>query len=403
MKVGVLTFYHNNDNFGGQLQARALVRAINNCTGMEAEQIPYDYLHSWQKLPYKTRLLKTIQQSFSGGVCEGFNFLFSRASAQKSINDNAQLKVSLKDKLECRRRAFKRFCDETPHNSIIFDNNTIPQCLNQYDCFVCGGDQIWNDWNNWFLFNALDNFCLKFAPDSVRKFSYAPSVPLEKIRPLFIKKLADNLRQLDAVSVRERSSVPILEKTIGKKVTVVADPVLLLTQEEWDKELNPVYMNENYVFCYLLGESAENRTAAKEFAARIQCKLVTVPHMINVNEQDQSFGDIQDYTSGPAEFLSLIKNAEVVVTDSFHAAVFSMIYHKPFYVLERVTQVSGGSMGSRLTDFLIEYGLTMQKIEAGQLKLIRKVPQIDYTEADKILERRRTESYEYLRSNLKRK
>lgn len=218
-----------------------------------------------------------------------------------------------------------------------------------------------------------------------------------------MKKLADNLKQLDAVSVRERSSVPFLEKAIGKKVTVVADPVLLLTQGQWDKELSSVNTNKNYVFCYLLGESIENRDAAKEFTARIHCKLVTVPHMVNVNEQDQSFGDIQDYTSGPAEFLSLIKNAEAVVTDSFHAAVFSMIYHKPFYVLERVTQVSGSSMGSRLTDFLIEYGLTMQKIEAGQLKLIRKVPQIDYTEADKILERRRTESYEYLRRNLKRK
>lgn len=151
--------------------------------------------------------------------------------------------------------------------------------------------------------------------------------------------------------MRERSSVPILENNIGEKVEVVVDPVLLLSKEQWDKEMRPTSIKDRYVFCYLLGEGYENREAVKAFALRMNCQLVTVPHIINVNEQDRNFGDIQDYTSGPAEFLSLIKNAEVVITDSFHATVFSMIYHKPFYVLERTTQVSGGTMGSRLTDF----------------------------------------------------
>lgn len=403
MKVGILTFYYNNDNFGGQLQARALTRAINNCERIEAEQIQYDSLHSWQKLPYKKRFIKSMQQAFSGGIGNGFSFLLSRVKAQKELNNNAQLKDELKEKLECRKKAFSNFCNETPHSKEIFDNDSISQSLKQYDCFICGGDQIWNDWSDWFVYNVLDTYCLQFVPQTVQKFAFAPSVPLQKVRPIFIKKLTHALKQLDAVSVRERSSVPILENNIGEKVEVVVDPVLLLSKEQWDKEMRPTSIKDRYVFCYLLGEGYENREAVKAFALRMNCQLVTVPHIINVNEQDRNFGDIQDYTSGPAEFLSLIKNAEVVITDSFHATVFSMIYHKPFYVLERTTQVSGGTMGSRLTDFLAEYGLNEQKVDIHELKMNLQITQIDYTKADSVLERRRAESYKYLKNNLKKK
>lgn len=86
MKVGILTFYYNNDNFGGQLQARALVRAVSNIQDVEAEQIPYDYLRSWQKLSYKTRMLKSIGQAFSGGIINGFEYVGSRLKAQKAFD-----------------------------------------------------------------------------------------------------------------------------------------------------------------------------------------------------------------------------------------------------------------------------------------------------------------------------
>ena len=82
MKVGILTFYYNNDNFGGQLQARALVKALDSLEGIDAEQIQYDNLRSWQRLSYKTRLFKSIQQAFSGGIGNGISFLLSRIKAE---------------------------------------------------------------------------------------------------------------------------------------------------------------------------------------------------------------------------------------------------------------------------------------------------------------------------------
>lgn len=403
MKAGILTFYYNNENFGGQLQARALVRAIESCSEWQSEQIQYDYLRSWRRLPYSRRLIMSIQQAFQSGIRNGVQFLSSRLKAEKKLSATSGLENQLKEQLDCRKAAFLRFQKETPHSSIVFDNDSIKDCLDSYACFICGGDQIWNDWSDWFIHNALDNFCLKFVPRTVQKFSYAPSIPLTKVRPVFIKRLSENIRQLDAVSVREKSSIPFLEERTGKKAITVADPVLLLKREQWDKESRPVDIHEKYVFCYLLGDGTDTRNAAEEYARKIECQLVTVPHIINANSQDEKFGDIQDFTSGPAEFLSLIRGAEVVVTDSFHAAVFSMIYHKPFYVLERTTRVSGGSMGSRLTDFMAEYKLEGQGITAEQLNTTESIPQIDYRESDKIWSRRRTESYEYLRNNLRKK
>ena len=403
MKAGILTFYYNNENFGGQLQARALVRAIESCSEWQSEQIQYDYLRSWQRIPYARRLIMSIQQAFQGGVRNGVQFLSSRLKAERKLSATSGLENQLKEQLDCRKAAFHRFQKETPHSSIVFDNDSIKDCLDSYTCFICGGDQIWNDWSDWFIHNALDNFCLKFVPRTVQKFSYAPSIPLTKVRPVFIKRLSENIQQLDAVSVREKSSITILEERTGKKAIAVADPVLLLDREQWDKESRPVDIYEKYVFCYLLGDGLSTRTAAENYAKKIGCRLVTVPHIIHVDPQDEKFGDLQDFTSGPAEFLSRIRDAEVVVTDSFHAVVFSMIYHKPFYVLERTTKVSGGSMGSRLTDFMAEYKLEGQKITAEQLNMTESIPQIDYRECDKIWSRRRAESYEYLKNNLRKK
>lgn len=403
MKIGIITFYFDNDNFGGQLQARALVKAIEYNTNYHAEQIQYDNKKSWNKIPYKKRVLLSLFEAFSAGIGNGIHFVHNRFSAEKKIKENSELKDTLKNELKKRKAAFQEFYYDTVHSEKVYDNDSITESLSQYDCFICGGDQIWNDWSDWFLYNSLDTFCLNFVPQNITKISYAPSVPIQKIRPVFMKRLSNRLKKLDAISVREKSSVCLLEEKIRKKISVVVDPVLLLTKEQWDKEKKDSLIQGKYIFCYLLGEGHETRNAVEEYAKKLNYKIVTVPHIIEVNEWDVNFGDVQNYDAGPAEFIDLIKNAEVVVTDSFHATVFSMIYHKPFYVLERVTQVSGGTMGSRLTDFLDEYNLKSQQLTIEQLRMACAVPQINYAEADTILAQRRVESYEYLNKNLKKK
>ena len=133
MKAGILTLYYENRNPGGQLQARALVRAIENVPGWSAEQLPFAYSGSWMKKSFPERVLKNIAylgaEKLRGGPAPVF----------------PEIPEDLKKELAVRQQDYDNFALETPHNSSLFTPETIQDALFQYDCFVCGGDQIWNE------------------------------------------------------------------------------------------------------------------------------------------------------------------------------------------------------------------------------------------------------------------
>lgn len=390
MKAGILTLYYENRNPGGQLQARALVRAIENVPGWSAEQLPFAYSGSWMKKSFPERVLKNIAylgaEKLRGGPAPVF----------------PEISEDLKKELAVRQQDYDNFALETPHNSSLFTPETIRDALSQYDCFVCGGDQIWNEFGTGYYYCALDAMSLGFVPETVQKFSYAPSMPSKNLNPKFLKKLGKNAARLDGLSLREKSSVEDLRRVSGREAAVVADPVLLLTQEQWDREMRAPKEGP-YVLCYLLGAGQQTRDAARAAARNLGLPLVTLPHLAGFRQEDLSFGDAQMLSGGPAEFVGLIRNASMVITDSFHAAVFSLIYHRPFAVLPRFAPDGSTTMGSRLTDFLTEYTLLGQLFTTEALRLLHAFPEIDFTQADAILNRRRAESLAYLTENLRKK
>ena len=131
--------------------------------------------------------------------------------------------------------------------------------------------------------------------------------------------------------------------------------------------------------------------------------VLTFPHiLVNVVRKcDLFFGNIHDYTSGPREFIGLIKNAEMVITDSFHACVFSMIFKTPFAVFERNKIGEKGNMNSRIYDFLEEYCLENQLVTKEELTEMKEIPKIDFTYAHEHWKKRREESLKYLENALK--
>lgn len=120
-----------------------------------------------------------------------------------------------------------------------------------------------------------------------------------------------------------------------------------------------------------------------------------------VRKCDLFFGDIRDYTSGPREFIGLIKNAEFVITDSFHACVFSMIFEISFAVFERNKIGEKGNMNSRIYDFLEEFHLENQLVTGVQLAEMTEIPKVDFAYAHKHWKKRREESLKYLGNALK--
>ena len=305
-----------------------------------------------------------------------------------------------RDQLTARRSQFDRFQQRIPHSSEIYTYADFTKGIDQYSAIVCGGDQIWNDWGTSNEENAIKSFTLQF-PTTAKKISYGASTHMS-LSETFLKVLLAGLADYDFLAVRERAVTKFLSEKLQREVVPVLDPALLLTAEQWDEVAAHPKTDHRFMMCYFLGKGAKKYHAVKCLTKVTQTVSVTFPCMEadGYTLQDEIFGDIRDFTSGPAEFVGLIKNAECVITDSFHAIVFSLIYHKPFYVFERNTQVGGGTMNSRIYDFLDEFGLRDRLVTPEQLMKKQTIEPIDYTYADSVLERRRKESFDYLKTAL---
>ena len=383
-KAGIVTLYHANYNFGGLLQAYALPQVLKEYFGIEAEQI--DYVPAEQKAEIKRHSKNKNILLYLYQMVYNFGIVFFGICNKKNLTQ--------------RKKAFDNFMNEIPHSEMAFEYDSIYKSLGQYRLFICGGDQIWNDCKEK---QNLIVYTLQFVPSCVKKIAYAPSMAVLETSSDFRKIMSNGINQLDAVSVREKKSVSILKMLTNKKMDVVVDPVLLLTKNEWADVARTPEKKEKYILCYLLGDSMEYRKATKKFAQKIHLSILTFPHIfLNVVRKcDLFFGDIHDYTSGPREFIGLIKNAEFVITDSFHACVFSMIFEKPFVVFERNKIGEKGNMNSRIYDFLEEYHLENQLVTEKKLEDMNKIPEIDFTYAHEHWKKRREESLEYLENALK--
>lgn len=382
-KVGIITLYHGNYNFGGLLQAYALPKVLKEYFGLDAEQIDYipAEVKIKQKLNDKTDLLKWLYRKiYNLGIA-----FFDKLNRKN---------------LDKRKKVFDNFLNEIPHSDRAYEYDTIEKSLKKYNLYICGGDQIWNDHKE---NQNIKTYTLQFVPSNVKKVAYAPSMAILEISSEFKKIMGNGLDRLDAVSVREKKSIALLKTCTNKEISIVLDPVLLMTETEWKCEARDPKTNGKYILCYLLGDSIENRKAVKKFAQNIRLPILTFPFIfLNVVRKcDLFFGDIHDYTSGPREFIGLIKNAEFVITDSFHACVFSMIFETPFVVFERNKIGEKRNMNCRIYDFLEEYHLENQLVTEIEMEEMKEIPRIDYTYAHAHWKKRREESLEYLANALK--
>ena len=383
-KVGIVTLYHGNYNFGGLLQAYALPAALGKYLGLPAEQIDYALC------PAEAEEQTEIEPvSLSNRIYAFVWRISNRLKKRYFIN---------------RKRMFDEFIDDIPHSKETYRFDSISDVLNEYHLFICGGDQIWNDYQQvgWYRREDSQVFTLQFVPEHIKKISYAPSMAMLELTDGFKSGFSTGINRLDSISVREKRSVPVLETLTKKPITVVTDPVLLLREEDWLEVTRPAEKRQRYILCYLLGDRVEQRKAVQRFARKMNRTIITFPHILKnvVRKCDLFFGDVHDYTSGPREFLDLIRHADLVVTDSFHACVFSMIFKTPFAVFERSKAGETGNMNSRIYDFLEEYHLERQLVTEKELEDIKDIPKVDFTYAHEHWQERRRESLAYLENAL---
>lgn len=221
-----------------------------------------------------------------------------------------------------------------------------------YDILITGSDVVWAQGSIGVDRVRFLDFSL---PSEYKKVSYAASFGKNLIPSQNIKYVKKYLDDFDAISVREKSSIELLKSIGVENVVHTCDPTLLLTAEEWGSVAEPVQeIKEKYIFVYLLGKDANQREAIKKLAEKYNLKIATIPHADNVYDPvDDDFGDYKLMDASPENWVWLIKNAEYVITDSFHGTVFSTIFSKKFIVIKRCLEED---INIRMTDYLDTIG-----------------------------------------------
>lgn len=202
---------------------------------------------------------------------------------------------------------------------------TVVACL-------CGSDQIWNSES--LYVDPL--YYIRFSP-ACKRIAFAPSFGRECIPRYNANKITNWVSQIPYLSVREKSAADLIEQKINRKATIVIDPTLLISKDEWRCIFGDISIEEPYLFVYFLNEpNDEVKKFIKKIAEQNHWKICTL-------SQFAFWHNYADLTinAGPKEFLTLVSNAKFVCTDSFHGTAFSLNFNIPFFVFPRNYETAG--------------------------------------------------------------
>ena len=374
--VALLTIEPKIYNYGGFLQEMAMQDAIVNV--MDKCQIinysPSEESHTFpQKMDLKKftlhRIIRKCKNTFFGKI---------------SPDNVKKIYVQRKRKFDDYRE--EKLIFTPPMRQVDVYNKKLP-----YDAIVCGSDQIWNpDYN-------IPAFFLGFAKRDQRKVIYAASIGKESLTKLQLNTYAELMKGLDYISVREHSAKEILQPVAEQPITVVLDPTLLHSREYWEeKATESTKSYKNYVFCYFLDMTEKKVKAAKDYADKRGCELIQIPYIHGRYDYlCEKLGGTMDSDVNPADFLKLIRDAECVLTDSFHAAVFSLLFQKDFWVFGRMA--GSYNMNTRLDTLLGYFGAEERMIQPCDLAKKEYKP---ITVSEDVLAPMREISFNYLKKAL---
>ena len=377
--IGLATPFLVN-NYGTKLQAYAMQTIINDLH-FDNEIIRYGFLDAVN--PVKNLL-------FGGGL----TYRMHHNRKQKQIEADPAIQSGMK----FRNQAFQEFTSTRYHFSQPYATmRDLAGDIGKYKAVVCGSDQIWLPSHI-----IRDYYTLRFVPDSVRKIAYAPSFGIGKIPGMLKSDYKRFLNRFDVLTAREARGAEMIHELTGRDCPVVLDPTLLLTAEQWNRHMNTStsIVDRPYVFTYFLGTNEEHRKLAKEVAAKNGCILITIPHVSHVVPADTLYADQALYAVTPPLFLNLIRHAQTVLTDSFHGSVFSLLFQKDLYVLERFASDARSSTNNRLYSLLQMLGLEHRMIKEPFDLHSLSVPPIPYKKISAVMENKRRESTDVLKKVL---
>lgn len=311
MKIGIVTF-NSAHNYGAVLQAWALQEYLKG-EGHEPSIINYrindiDKLYRIYKPrnPYRSKKLN------------------------KAVHCAQDVKARFRDKNKYKRyHAFEHFINHTLNTTQppVYNFGQLSKREFDFDAMIAGSDQIWNG-----IFTKMNpGYFLNFGPKNAKRISYAASIGKDTISDVEALQFQKFIKNFDYISVREEKAKEQVQRFIDADVEVVVDPTLLLPREKYDEIKKDPKINQEYIYVHnvhLVKVDERLNAMAEELSKRTGLPIVH-------NRPDYSFtnecGKFLD--GGPEEFIGWIANARYVLANSFHATVFSMIYHREFITI----------------------------------------------------------------------
>ena len=374
MKIGIITLTLT-ENYGGILQAYAL-QSILQQMGHDATIIDRSrYLH-WSPFKkcrvYTRRFLKKL-------------FIDKGTIVRPDLKNNRELEIIRANTYPFLLKHLHRI-ETDRHFSTIAPGD--------FDAFIVGSDQVWRP--QYFGKPTIANAFLSFAEGwNVKRLSYAASFGTDEwlFTDSQTKKCGELLRQFNAVSVREESGVGLCKQHFNTQAQHLLDPTLLLTAAHYTRlfEEAGTPPSDGTLMCYILDPTPDKKQIVTNVAQAYSLKAFSTTSSFDHPELP-----LQERIQPPVEnWLRGFYDAKFVITDSFHACIFSILFQKPFVVY------GNKSRGiARFTSLLKTFGLENRLVtNSDDAKRVINEP-IDWGRVNTIKKEWQEKSIHFLKSNL---
>jgi hypothetical protein len=365
VNIGIVT-HHLVQNYGAALQTYALKHVLNEL-GHESHVV--DFRH-----PIHVNAQRIFRPSTKGHA--------------RTVVKYATILLRY-TRLRKRRARFTQFMQDRFDLTKVYHSysqlsDDPPPC----DAFICGSDQIWSP------YSTLDPaYYLGFVEDDrATRIAYAPSFGTDAVPEELEEMFKERIGSIPHLSVREEQGREIIKGLIGKDVDVVLDPTLLLDGDHWSTLAGSEFdCSKPYILVYDL----QNRTLLRDVVRQLQRRIGPLPIKTIAASPNVGFRDSsQDiYDAGPEDYLQLFRNAQFVVTDSFHGTAFSILFRKPFFTVPHT------KTNSRLSSLLTRLQL-QERIVSDPSAVANAPMEVDFARASGLLDQERDKSLAFLKASL---
>lgn len=365
MKAGIVTF-NSAHNYGAVLQAYAMQEYLKGL-GLEVDVI--NFRPKEIDNVYKLYIVKRKGNKIIRGLKKLKKIIFINVSQRWKIDKSKNFEYFINNVLNTTK----------PYTTI----QELQKDFLHYDILIAGSDQIWN---TELTKGFKPVYFLEFGNKDARRISYAASLGGKSLPEKYVVFYKRYLENFDFISVREETMKEILKPVTDKPITCVVDPTMLLDKEAYDKvKIDTKFKGQDYIYVHFIGKDDKTYEMADKMS-----KILKLPIVHNRNK-----GFFENELSGqfnerPEQYISVIENAKYVITNSFHATVFSIIYEKDFITIPHAKSPE------RMQNLLSKLGLTNHLIEDVRIMPELDTLKIDYKEVKKKLQDARKESIEFL-------